>query len=146
MRKHIDRAAVRKVICEKRFLRRLTDKRPDGSVIPGEAFGPACCRLDMWHWAAESLWGGDYVYCITVTDEGLQLAVDSYSAVVDFRHAEFDVDAQEAGWIVIEVFRRDRAHYQFLHRTARMLLAGIDVRLSSGEMVRGIRGLQGALS
>ena len=79
MRKHIDRAAVRKVICEKRFLRRLTDKRPDGSVIPGEAFGPACCRLDMWHWAAESLWGGDYVYCITVTDEGLQLAVDSYA-------------------------------------------------------------------
>lgn len=142
MRKHIDRAAVRKVIAETLFLRRLTDKRPNGEVIPGEAFGLRGPR-DLSPWTSDAF---QYLYHIVATDEGLLLAVDSYSVVNGLAPAQFDVDAWEAGKIFIETFRRDRAHFQFLHRTARMLLAGIDVRLPSGEMVRGIRGLQGALS
>lgn len=132
MRKHIDRAAVRKVIGEKRFLRRLTDKRPDGSVIPGEAFG-LCGPEDL---SAE---GFQYLYSIVATDEGLLLQVDSYSVEHGIDPVQFDVDAWDAGKISIGTLRRDRVHFQFLHRTARMLLAGIDVRLPSGERVAGIR-------
>ena len=140
MKKPVDRAAVRRVIRETLFLRRLVEKRLDGSPIPGKAFG-----LDLTN-SVPALSAKEYLFSITVDPLGLELEIDVYSAT----HPEwktstdFDVDAWEAGKLRL-VAAPLRTNYQTLQRVARACLSGFDVYCpeTGAFLAAGVRRAEG---
>ena len=140
MRKHIDRALERRKNREIKVLRSWTDKRMDGSVIPGEAFGIGT-RLDIWGWLPVSLKTKDYDFTITQeSDGGLRLAVDSYEASGRAKQAgeDWDVDQWCEEHIIITSTTSNRIDFRYLSRIGRALVAGRNVEFGNGLVVPGI--------
>lgn len=136
MRKYTDRATVRKVIRERRALRKMA-QGSFSRIIPGEAFG---CG---WHHDHLTRDGGaeDYLFAITVDSHMVRLEVDAYTAKYGpkFTADSFDVDAWEMEKIVLTASPPSRTAYRLMHRTARMLLAGISVHLPGLGLLPGIQ-------
>ena len=132
---------------ESAFLLSLVDRNWIGEVIPGEAFGIGA-RVDMMNQSG-CMKATDYCFTIKQQGEVLELEVDTYTALYgdQFQAGDFDTDAWEAGRIFIDsALPPGRDAYTHLHRAARMLLSGYDVRLADGTaegtLIRGIK--QGA--
>ena len=116
------------------FLHGLADRNTDGQIIPGEAFGIGA-RCDDNYVESTALRARDYCFTITQKGDVLELEVDSYTATRGwkFESGVFDGEAWAAGMIFIDsALPPGRLAYQHLHRAARMLLAGYDIRLNDG--------------
>lgn len=139
MRKYIDRATVRKVIRERLALRKIA-RSSFGRIVPGEAFG--CGTL------CDGLARGpdvkDYLFTITADAHVLRLEVDAYTAKYGAKFAPdgFDVDAWELEKIVLTASPPSRAAYRLMHRAARMVLAGVSVRLPGCDLLPGIQKVE----
>ena len=115
------------------FLRGLVDRNMAGEAMPGEAFGIGA-RCDNYV-DSPALRARDYCFTITQKGDVLELEVDSYTAIhgAKFESSGFDDEAWASGMIFIDsALPPGRMAYQHLHRAARMLLAGYDVRLNDG--------------
>lgn len=115
-------------------LRRWVQKRFDGTSIPGQAFG-ICMQT-------ECLTGNrakEYDFTITESNDILTLEIDCYTAMhgLSFTPDSFDVDAWEDAKLFFYV-PSSRVAYVELHRMARALLNGRDVRLPDGEIIKGV--------
>lgn len=131
------------------FLRGLVDRNMAGEAIPGEAFGIGA-RVDTPVWQSESMKFKDFCFTIRQHSGVLELELDTYTAINGgyFKPGEFDDDAWDACKIFIDsALPPCRDAYVHLHRAARMLLSGYDVRLADGTpegtLVLGIK--QGAV-
>ena len=140
MRKHIDRALERRKNREIKVLRSWTDKRMDGSAIPGEAFGiGARCHSPIWQ--SPCMKSMDYHFSISPrTDQRLELVVDSYecSGRGSLAGKAWDVDQWDAEKIILSA-NFNRIGFRILSRIGRTLVAGRDVVMSDGVVVPGIR-------
>ena len=136
MKRKINRKAVLRIIKERRALRRIARHNHFGQVLPGEAFGIGSLR-DFAVRARESK---DYLFTITYDKHSVMLEIDTWTAINGnpSEHHLFDVDAWDAGKVYLEAEPPSRSAYRELHRAARMLLSGCDLRLSSGEYVKGV--------
>lgn len=128
--------------CESLFLQSLSDKRIDGTSVPGEAFGIGA-RCDMAHLPA-SLKAMDYFFTIVCTRAAVELTIDGYSARFGRFHTYgdvFDTDAWEAGKVRLQASPPSRAAYKMLNQAARAALAGRDVYSGRSVelLVAGIR-------
>ena len=115
------------------FLRGLVDRNAAGEAIPGEAFGMGF-RADLLN-QSYCMKSKDHFFTIYQRSGFLELEVDTYMACLPdgFKAEEFDTDAWDAGKLFIDsALPPGRMAYQHLHRAARMLLAGYDVRLNDG--------------
>lgn len=102
-------------------------------LLPGEAFGIGFVdRITP---------AKDYLFTITCDEHSVMLEVDTYTAINgDPTGPEyFDTGAWNAGKLHLEVEPPSRDGYRQLHRAARMLLQGTDVRFSNGLYVKGVR-------
>ena len=130
-------------------LRGWSEKSPDGSTIPGEAFGFGA-RDSVFF--SDQLKATDYNFTITVEDGELELVIDTYTAIhgsMTFGDP-FDVDAWHDGFLVFRA-PASRANFRELAHIARRLLTGrmvtlvserrqIDGIASASVMVRPYRG------
>lgn len=110
----------------------------DGTPIPGHAFGMNLCDAGQVRGQAAP----EYFFAITVADGRLRLELDTYSANFGRFHGagdDFDVDAWEAGKLILESSPPTRESFRWLHQTARNLLAGNDVRLPCGVYLMGLQ-------
>lgn len=121
------------ILWEKRFLRGLA-KKSQGAPVPGEAFG-SYCGDDLTHGDA-----ADYNFTITMRGRSLELMIDTYMAINGATREQFDSTAWNDGFFVMTVQPATRGAYVFLHRAARMMLSGLDVRLSPELYAPGIPG------
>ena len=126
------------------FLHGLTDRNAAGQVFPGEAFGIGSRVL--LYVESEAMRSKDYNFTISLKGDVLELEVDTYMAIhgTTLKQGEFDLNAWDAGKIIIDsALPPGRQAYDNLHRAARMLLAGYDVRLADGTpggvLVQGIK-------
>lgn len=139
MRKYIDRAVVRKVIRERLALRKMA-QGDFSRIVPGEAFG-SDWRFD---YLTREAVAKDYLFSITADSHVVRLEVDAYTAKCGPKFAgdSFDVDAWELETIVLTVSPPSRAAYRLMHRTARMVLAGVSVRLPGCDLLPGIQKVE----
>ena len=108
-------------------LRGWSDKRMDGSAVPGEAFG-AGVRCDvLW---PDSLKATDYNFTIAVEGGELVLAIDTYTAIHGAMTGgdPFDDVAWQDGFLTFSA-PASRANFRELARIARRLLTGRMVTL-----------------
>ena len=115
------------------FLRGLVDHNMAGEAIPGEAFGIGA-RGDLLN-QSYCMKSKDHFFTIYQRSGFLELEVDTYTASLPdgLEAGVFDGEAWEAGKIFIDsALPPGRLAYQHLHRAARMLLAGYDIRLNDG--------------
>ena len=115
------------------FLRGLVDRNAVGEAMPGEAFGIGA-RGDLLN-QSYCMKSKDHFFTIYQRSGFLELEVDTYMACLPdgFKAEEFDTDAWDAGKLFIDsALPPGRMAYQHLHRAARMLLAGYDIRLNDG--------------
>ena len=130
---------MHKHIKEMLTLRSWVDKRGDGSVIPGEAFG-AGIRLDTPVWQSECMKSKDYPFTITVADAVLSLELDTYTAAgLPVEGSEFDVDAWDGGKLYLQANAISRDAFQELHRVARVLISGGNICLNDGTVISGVK-------
>lgn len=116
-------------------LRRWVQKRPDDTSSPAQAFG-ICMQSEClvpWNLAKE------YDFTITESNDILTLEIDCYTAMhgPSFTPDSFDVDAWEDAKLFFYV-PSSRAAYVELHRMARALLNGREVRYPNGEIIKGV--------
>lgn len=134
-----------RLIREIRTLRSWADHRSDGSTIPGEAFGMGC-RVDFGFWLPASLKARDYDYTITCTPDGVELVIDTYTAINGpFTAETFDVDAWSDGYLTIMAKPASRSAYEMQHQIARLLLSGRAVTLEgAGVTLLGLKNVNAA--
>lgn len=138
MRKKVDRKLVHRKIKEILALRRWSDKRWDGSPIPGEAFGiGARCNTPVWQ--SDCMKSKDFDFAIRQDGEHLMLMVDAYTASGRGKQAgsAWDVDQWEAEKIFI-VGDLNRDGFRSLSRIGRLLVQDRHVTLGDGTLVPGI--------
>ena len=130
---------MRQQVKETQVLRGWVDTRGDGSVIPGEAFGIGA-RVDTPVWQSACMKSKDYPFSITVMEEVLFLELDTYTAAgLPAMGATFDVDAWDLGKLYLQANVISRDAFQELHRVARLLVSGANVRLNDGTVIFGVK-------
>lgn len=136
MHQSANRNAVTKVIEEVLLLRQWTRNDVYGVAIPGEAFGTGVAR---WQ-ESDCSKANDYLFTITHGGGAVLLEIDAYTARRgdELTTDNFDVEAWESEAVVLTAAPPCRNAYRLLHRTARMLLAGFDVRLPGLALLKGI--------